>query len=80
MQKTHHAFPHDVFSKKYNKRGGQNASMQEKDSNPRPPAYEAGELATALSCNMTRSPEELPGACPYWERILSMHIINVSII
>ena len=54
--------------------------MQEKDSNPRPPAYEAGELATALSCNMTRSPEELPGACPYWERILSMHIINVSII
>ena len=31
--------------------------MQEKDSNPRPPAYEAGELATALSCNV------VPG-CP----------------
>ena len=26
--------------------------MQEKDSNPRPPGYGPGELATALSCNI----------------------------
>ena len=43
--------------------------MQEKDSNPRPPAYEAGELAAALSCNMTRSPEEFPGTYPYRGRM-----------
>lgn len=31
--------------------------MQEKDSNPRPTAYDAGEMAAALSCNV------VPG-CP----------------
>lgn len=30
--------------------------MQEKDSNLRHPAYEAGELTAALSCNIARIP------------------------
>lgn len=54
--------------------------MREKDSNLRHSAYEADGLAAALSRNIARSSEELPGVRFSQEKKLSMYIIKFSII